>query len=102
MRTLTGLDVAGVPVKDAPTATVIQRGQELPPNMVDGEEQRLEQLGAFAPHTHAERVRALDSFRRQAAKRSEALSANPTAEAMAEFDAWVAEEMTRLREEELL
>lgn len=63
-KKITGVDAATVYVmeqigeKKQPVPMRIDRGQELPSNLREGELQRLEKLGAFEPHTHAEKIRA--------------------------------------------
>lgn len=60
-RKLTGADGAYVNVitkvrdKEIVTQFYLARGDELPANLADGEEERLEAAGAFAPDTHRER-----------------------------------------------
>jgi hypothetical protein len=55
-KTLTGLHSANVRTDDDGTAFV-KRGEELPDNLKDGEEKRLEKLGAFDDPADSERER---------------------------------------------
>jgi hypothetical protein len=101
-RVLSGLDGANTVVLDDKgerQTHFVHRGEPLPVNLVDGEEERLERLGGFDRHTPGERNAAVAALRREVADRSQTASSPEDLEAMA---AWAEQEKKRMIEEGLL